>query len=90
MSVSPMVTWLIRYYCLSSFNTEDRVDSELNRRNQERLELQPFIKIILDLFPIITSTLQNTTTLTLYHSKLMEIFNCALELSSSKLRDTIR
>lgn len=34
--------------------------------------------------------INNATTLTLYHSKLIEIFNMALELSSKKLTETIK
>lgn len=34
MAASNIVGWLMRYYCLSSFNTEDPQNMELNKRNQ--------------------------------------------------------
>jgi hypothetical protein len=37
LAAASIAGWLMRYYCLSSFNTEDPQNIELNKRNQERL-----------------------------------------------------
>lgn len=37
LAAANTVGWLMRYYCLSSFNAEDPQNADLNRRNQERL-----------------------------------------------------
>lgn len=46
---------LMRYYCLSSFNQEDLNNADLSKKNQERLESQPFIKQIVDLIPVVSA-----------------------------------
>lgn len=47
LAAANIVGWLMRYYTLSSFNAEDPQNAELNRRNQERLEAQPFPKLVI-------------------------------------------
>jgi hypothetical protein len=53
LAAANIVGWLMRYYCLSSFNTEDRQNLELSKRNQERLESQSFPKLIIELIPTV-------------------------------------
>ena len=54
LSVVGLMIVLMRYYCLSSFNQEDITNPELSKKNQERLEAQPFIKKITELVPVIS------------------------------------
>lgn len=53
LSVVGLCIVLMRYYCLSSFNQEDPNNFELSKKNQERLEAQPFIKKITELVPVV-------------------------------------
>lgn len=54
-SVVGLAMVLMRYYCLSSFNQEDVSNPELSKKNEERLEVQPFIKKITELIPAVSA-----------------------------------
>lgn len=89
-TVVPVLMVLMRYYCLSSYNQEDLNNMELSKKNQERLELQPFIKKITDLISTVSSDLINAKPFTLYHSRLLEIFIPVVELSSQKISRIVK
>lgn len=89
MAVSGVVGWLMRYYCLSSMNTEDFQNVEFNKRNQERLEAQPFIQSVVHTLPEVIEAVSKASPPSHYHSRLLEIFNMALELSSPRLAHTV-
>jgi hypothetical protein len=81
---------LMRYYCLSSFNQEDPNNFELSKKNQERLEAQPFIKRVIELVPTVCEEIFTTKKFTIYQSKIIEVFIPIVELSSGKLSEIIR
>jgi hypothetical protein len=89
LTVVPLAMTLMRYYCLSSFNQEDIHNVELSRKNQERLEMQPFIKNICDLVPIVSREIVAPKNFSLYQSRLLEIFIPIVELSSPKIAKAI-
>lgn len=81
---------LMRYYCLSSFNQEDINNPDLSKKNQERLESQPFIKKIVDLIPTISTMIGKVSKFTIYNSRLLEIFIPVIELSSQKISKIVK
>lgn len=81
---------LMRYYCLSSYNQEDISNVELSRKNQERLEVQPFIKKIAELIPTVSSMMAKVSKFTLYNSRILEIFIPIIELSSQKISKIVK
>jgi hypothetical protein len=54
------------------------------------LEAQPFIKKVTELVPTISAEIARTNRLTNYHSRLIEIFMPAIELSSFKISQIVR
>ena len=62
---------------------------ELAKKNQERLEIQPFVKKIYELIPIVSTELASPC-FTLYHSRLLEIFIPIVELSSPKIAKVVK
>ncbi len=53
-SIVGLTLVIMKYYCLSSFNQEDPTNIDLSKKNQDRLEAQPFIKKIIELIPFVT------------------------------------
>ena len=88
-SIFSVVVWLVRYYSLSSFNTEEN-NPELSRRNMERLESQPFINKVIELLPQVNTILAKTPSLKIYHHKLIEIFTMSLSLASPRLVEAVK
>lgn len=65
-----MVTLMIlKYYTYSSFNSDDGPEDQV-KKTMERLEAQPFLKIICENYNKLFSKVKNSNKLTLYQYKL--------------------
>ena len=63
---------VINYYSFSSFNAEDAGSSpETARKNQERLEKEPMIEGIVDLFGSAMDKIMGVPKMDLYHYRLL-------------------
>ena len=54
------------------------------------MDQQPFVKKITELIPEVSSLLINAKKMTLYHSRLLEIFIPIVELSSYKVAKVVK
>lgn len=89
-AIAPLLREVMLYYVLSSFNTEDRTNAELARRNQERLDSLPFVRRTAELLPAFMQQTLSSATLSLWHLRGVEIFNLAASLSSRRVADSFK
>ena len=75
---------LINYYSFSSFNAEEQ-NSELSRKNTERMENQPMITELLAFFPQAVERIMACSRIDLYHYKLLEVLCHCISISSLKI-----
>jgi hypothetical protein len=77
---------LINYYSFSSFNSDEITNTEVARKNAEKLESQPMIIEMLNFFPVAVEKIAGCARMDLYHYKLLEVSVCLPRCSATASR----
>lgn len=77
---------LINYYSFSSFNAEDaNASAETTRRNAEKLEKEPMILEMMDLFGSGMEKVMACPRMDIYHFKLLEVLCHCISIASARI-----
>ena len=90
---SPMLNVLlsiVNYYSFSSFNSEEKGNTELNKKNMDRLDREPLVLALTSKFSLLLNMLINATKLNQHLFKILEVLCHSISLSSNLLMATIK